>query len=137
MSTQPKTTAQMYEELPDEQIRYLLATEVMGWKLMDYDTGDYGTKDEWLGDASSNDGWSWEGRGGDSEAWDWNPLTDWNHWRQVEEKVMEDETLWHYSLKKLGAITGDIDHHIGIYMEAHLSVRCRAVLAAWDSLNTR
>ncbi len=25
---------------------------------------------------------------------DWNPLKDWNHWRQVENKIMENNNIW-------------------------------------------
>lgn len=59
---------------------------------------------------------------------------DWSMWRRLEEKVMEDETLWHEFLKRLGAITGDITHHISSYMETDLPTRCRALTAALNSL---
>ncbi len=57
----------------------------------------------------------------------WNPLTDWNHWRQVEEKVMEDERLkaWFFA---------DFCDEIETYLQADLPTRVDALLAALDSL---
>jgi len=51
----------------------------------------------------------------------WNPLTDWNHWRQVEEKVMEDEELVYKFIRDFA--TTDI------YMKADLPTRCKALVA--------
>lgn len=42
-------------------------------------------KIEWLGEFADMQPWAVDDG--------WNPLTDWNHWRQVEEKVMENDRL--------------------------------------------
>jgi hypothetical protein len=74
----------------------------------------------------------------------WNPLTDWNHWRQVEEKVMENQTLWlefrrQYNLwsKQDDFRADNYDHHWKVYMKADLPTRCRALLSALDSISSQ
>lgn len=66
-----------------------LATKVMGWKKKP------------LPRSLSRTNWWWQGEVpteftafGYRNKLDWNPLADWNHWRQVEEKVMENQALF-------------------------------------------
>lgn len=59
----------------------------------------------------------------------WNPLTDWNHWRQVEEKVMEDEDLWNWFM-------ADFCDEVTTYVQADLPTRVDALLSALDSLKS-
>lgn len=58
---------------------------------------------------------------------DWNPLADWNHWRQVEEKVMEDTELANIFL-------WPDPHSMQQYIEADLPTRVDSLIAALDSL---
>lgn len=62
---------------------------------------------------------------------------DWNLWREVEEKVMEDKNLWaefSYSFFPKGDYTDQCEA-MPFYMKAPLRTRCRALLSALDSLN--
>lgn len=58
-----------------------------------------------------------------------NPFTDWNHTHMVLDKVMEDEVLWWKFLKRIGAISGEMIHHIGIFMETTKEQQMDAVLS--------
>ena len=51
---------------------------------------------EWQKEVDDEDGYPWwvDKNGRMTDCMTWNPLTDWNHWRQVEQEVMEDEDLW-------------------------------------------
>lgn len=66
---------------PEAKIAYL-AEKIMGWSHWDH---------------TSYDPCWYEAIGGGDGKYHlksaWNPLTDWNHWRQVEEKVMGNEDL--------------------------------------------
>jgi hypothetical protein len=69
-----------------------------------------------------------------SHEWDyvvnWNPITDWNHWRQVELKVMEDIVL--------SALFEDLMNERytrGIMCIADLPTRAKALVDALDSLH--
>lgn len=60
-------------------------------------------------------------------------LDDWNHWRQVEEKVMETETL----LDRFLLMFDPQPHQRSIvkpYMKADLPTRCNKLIQALDSL---
>ncbi len=103
-----------------EQIEYL-ATKVMGWKMHPR-IGVFGQPRVYT----------------DRKVFqpeDWNPLTDWNHWRQVEEKVMEDEKLYRYYCFEVSKSTGGagafaVDRAIA----ADLDTRCDALIAAHQEL---
>ena len=101
--------------LTDEQIIEALATKVMGWRIED------------LKFACSKDG------GGRifSKTYYWNPLTNWNHWRQVEEKVMEDEQLWRRFVSSF--CYEQAEPSVEEYMVTDRPTRCRALLAALSS----
>lgn len=76
----------------------------------------------------------------------WNPLTDWNHWRQVEEKVMRNPDLWATFIMRLWKnkpaslpnteLTSYEDDMLGVAtcMNTDLPTRVDALLAALDSL---
>ena len=74
-----EAAASAWDFMSDTEKVEWLATEVMGWKRMPYQE----VPQEWVCDGKTM-----------AICRDWNPLTDWNHWRQVEEKVMEDEDLF-------------------------------------------
>lgn len=59
----------------------------------------------------------------------WNPLTDWNHWRQVELKVMEDNDLWLRFVRDSKGFT----YEMSDYMKMDLHTRVDALIAALDS----
>jgi len=62
---------------------------------------------------------------------DWNPLTNWNHWRQVEEKVMEDEELWGALVKECSAsATRYLEKWSPYeYIMTDLHTRCKALVS--------
>lgn len=69
---------------------------------------------------------------------DFDPLHDWNHWRQVEEKVMEDERLGDAFMRK---IENDAFNKKPQTMKpykaaffADLPTRCEALFTAYQSL---
>lgn len=75
----------------------------------------------------------------------WDPLTDWNHWRQVEEKVMDTEHLRevfvaevliiiHGEEKILGAYK-DYFTRIIEYARTNLRTRAKALFCAYHSLH--
>ena len=73
-------SAQWYEMTNEEKIDWL-ATNIMGWEK---------TQSYWcshLPESKYTIQYRHGLRGSD-EFSVWNPLKDWNHWRQVEEKVM-------------------------------------------------
>jgi hypothetical protein len=72
--------------MTNEQINHKLAVEVMGWKLVNSETGKPAKKSD-IDDALNNDGWHWSGRDGDGYAWQWKPSTDISHAMDVVEKI--------------------------------------------------
>lgn len=111
--------------MTDEQIVTRLATEVMGWEMVTHGKGY-----EFLPSMVKDE------TGYVRTLWD--PLSDWNHWRQAELKVMENEKLQnHYFHKVLldGAyVRGSVLPMFQIFMKADLPTRCRALITALDSL---
>ena len=59
------------------------------------------------------------------KAENWNPLQDWNHWRQVEERIMESPIILSKFLQNLST---DNKLKIEDYMKSTLSDRCTALL---------
>jgi len=70
----------------------------------------------------------------ENEFW-WNPLTDWNHWRQVEEKVMEDEKLLERYVHKVCLFCHA--HGLSTVMRPDLPERVDALLSALNSHEAR
>lgn len=67
----------------------------------------------------------------------WNPLTDWNHWRQVEEKIMYPKEDREWRLLERFFETFDTKHGKGIphlVMKADLPTRVDALIQAHSSL---
>lgn len=76
---------------PAEQIEYLI-TKVLGWRLLCGNCKGKGLVPYIHGDAIKKcedcDGFT------DYEySESWNPLTSWDHWRSVEEKVMDSGVM--------------------------------------------
>ncbi len=106
-----------------ESIEYL--ARFMGWREIKNWKED-GDIYQW--EAYEDGGW------GIIEDRHWNPLTDWNHWRQVEEKVMEDQELKNEYISKLieeveCSTAGACD-----YMKAELATRISALISAHKEL---
>jgi len=100
MPSEPKDPGTM----TDPELVEAVATEVMGWG-----------KGKFMKDGVEQR-WSWE--------LGWNPLTDWNNWREVEEKIQGDEALAKvfYHPKRWGDVFG--------YIKSDLRTRCIAALQA-------
>jgi hypothetical protein len=105
-------------QLTNEQKIAYLAEKVMGWQDS---TNEWGKFVEWVTRYTE-----------EFQAFaDWNPLTDWNHWRLVEKKVMEDEELWLYYCTDLQRMHTSLTK----MMEADLPTRADALISAHRSLH--
>jgi hypothetical protein len=104
--------------MTDEQKIAYLAERMMGWCV---------SKDGKRVMRDLDDMWN-------DKPFDWNPLADWNHWRQVEEKVMEDEKLIHRYWDEVmrANILTPIPRLVFIF--ADLPTRVSALIAAHQSL---
>ncbi len=103
---------------PQAQITFL-AEKIMGWTRHDYKSG----LSEWYDKEGAHAYFT--------NANEWTPLTDWNHWRQVEEKVMEDEELWSAWIK---GMQPEFILQFDTYMNTSISKRVSALIAAHQSL---
>lgn len=101
----------------DQQIVERLAVEVMGWE-----TGTYEGEDRWYDFAVF---------GSKGTPFDWNPLTDWNHFRQLEEKVFADPSLTLDFLNELHNPNGM--GTLNNYVMSDLRTRCLALISVLDS----
>ena len=63
----------------------------------------------------------------------WFPLTDWNHWRQVEEKVMETKLLWSQFLCAIRETDPKLNL-CGEYMKTDLPTRVSCLISAHQEL---
>jgi hypothetical protein len=75
---------------PGRELYALIAERVMGWRLRNYETGEY--SNDWA-NASVSDGWEWEGRDSAEEAWKWGPSRKISDAWEVWEHVGRDECL--------------------------------------------
>ncbi len=109
--------------MTDSQKIERLATEVMGWRTEADNEPD-----------TDNTPWYWwvDENGHEYECTTWNPLTDWNHWRQVEEKVRVTYKLntSFYEYFEGNNCNEAVDNYIG----TDLPTRVDDLLAALDSL---
>jgi len=118
------STLKELQALSDEELISKIATEVMGWKRGPHPDGITARAQWWYVDGIAiRPAYSIKREG------QWNPLTDWNHWRQVEEKVMADREL----LFKFFNSTA-FNQSLGHYLKADLRTRCLALLAALLSI---
>ena len=65
----------------------------------------------------------------------WNPLTNWNDWRQVEEKIMEDVELWEEMMEQNHQLPNKRSFDVYSYWFATLPRRCSALYLAYTSLH--
>lgn len=111
--------------MTNEQIIERLATEVMGFVKKRVPTG-WGWWDSGKGE--------WQGL--------FDPTTDWNHYRQVEERILQmpDSLFSEFVL----TVLRNQPHHVRYstdttkyYLKATLDQRCQALLSALDSLPSK
>lgn len=138
--TKDSTPLALWDSLNDEQKVEFLATKVMGWhskKLKGCDCEYWHRSDGACVCGAKSD------YACDMHDCFWNPLTDWNHWRQVEEKIMEDDK----DGMKLFAIVNYAAAPKGLnswhtrnsawwnYCKADLPARCKSLYLASQSLH--
>lgn len=104
---------------------------------------------EFMGWTKHQDGneWMWDRRrspqesslGGENRAKgkrrfviSFDPLTDWNHWRQVEEKVMEDDKLHCKFIESVVDVYRGPRGQVEDYMKADLPNRAKALYLAMN-----
>ena len=114
------STASALAKLSDEELVERVAGEVMHYEVSHPN-----------GKLMVNIPWDLEGlpEGCGVSTWteDWNPLNNWNHWREVEEKIMEDEKTWNSFLLRFDPRP----HQRSIvkpYMKSDLRTRCICAL---------
>lgn len=132
MTPQPKDPAKMTKA----ELVEAVAVEVMGWekRLSSYVECRYCK----VRDQKSYQWWSQDMEPILYPVWcgKWNPLTDWNHWREVEEKIMEDDKRLRIFLDVLEPKDGEEDEWGGwhaalmAYLKADLRTRCVAAILA-------
>ena len=121
MTPQPKDPAKMTKA----ELVSAVAVEVMRWtalkgKMFQDEKKRFHCTNKKCHDCSCN----------------WNPLTDWNHWREVEEKIMEDDKRLRIFLDVLEPKDGEEDEWGGwhaalmAYLKADLRTRCVAAILA-------
>jgi len=122
MTPQPKDPAKM----TDAELIEAVAKEVRKWRRHQ---------------GAEESGWWGPCRVFSGEGWicdyvDWNPIFDWNHWREVEEKIMEDDKRLRIFLDVLEPKDGEEDEWGGwhaalmAYLKADLRTRCVAAILA-------
>lgn len=126
--------------MPDNQLSETaiierLATEVMGWEKCGAWPNEHWCKFSGWKDGARNSEYIYPSA--------WNPLKSWDAWRQVEEKVMEDDKLLAKFILQFfhGFPMGELTARVAFncfehYMKADLRTRCRALLVALDSQKT-
>lgn len=135
---QPSET---WDKMTDEERIAFLAMEVMGWEKRKNQNSFWFTKDiENDIDAMQLASWDEEKQ----PHLFWNPLTSWDDFRQVEEKVMEDLNLWlefmHVLFEELSpeppeaVVDCDQTHAIASCMLADLPTRAKSLYLAHQSL---
>jgi hypothetical protein len=101
--------------MTDTEIIETLATRVMGWEKA------HTKQDCWMGEMLSD--------GLRAAHWDWNPLRDWNHWREIEEYLYTQHSLLFWAYLKTPYF-----NPTEAYITTPLHIRCIALINALDSL---
>lgn len=109
------TPSATWDAMTDQQKIEWLAVKVMGWRRIQTDRGF-----DWCDERHIK-----------ADGKYWNPLTDWNHWRQVEEKVMEDDRL----MKRYGTSLRREMENVGMtyYFMPNLRTRTKALFLALNA----
>lgn len=113
--------------MPDTEKVEWLATEVMGWHkatIQKTERSFYWFEEKMMSPVAMPY---------------WNPLTDWNHWRQVEEKVMQNPDRFKAFVKQLEIVCEPSMQQSSwtiarLYVRADLPTRARALYLAYQSL---
>jgi len=114
--------------------------EFMGWKLSDkcLTCDGTGTREYETGDTLDGRDCPWCGGTGKRPTYIvdnkyWNPYTSWEDWRQVEEKVMEDEELFDKFTTQLVACQPhcleNTQDWLLLYARSSLEIRCKALIS--------
>ena len=109
----------------EEQIEYI-AINILGW-----------TKEEGVNVELSKQTFSRWQVNDDEYEYAFNPLEDWNDWRMVEEKVMEERTLFIDYLNRIGEGYEGPSVHVDIFIHLHKSTleqRVDALISAYQSI---
>ncbi len=117
MTNSSQTPSALWDSWADQQKREWLAIEILGMIRVH-------TQSPFLFDKN-----------GMGRPADWNPLIDWNAWREIEEKIMEDEQLfteWVWTIASPGMNARPVSLE---FCEADLPTRARALYLAYSSLN--
>ena len=69
------------------------------------------------------------------EEWDFCPLTNWNDFRLVEIKIMEDLELWEEMMEQNYQLTNKRSFDVFSYWKTPLPKRCEALYLAYTSLH--
>ena len=115
----------------DEQTEWL-ATKMMGWKEIPWFKPQpmagrcWVEKKETCESAIEIKGKVWHIGGYNG----WNPLSNWNEWRKVEEEIVKNETLWFEYTKELAHLTGNMDFAEDI-MKADIPERALALFCVY------
>jgi len=96
----------------------LICTNMMGWEKVTYNKG-------WRNKATVL--FLENPLGKRTKTRKFNPYENWEDWRQVEEKIMEDYNLWTKFACDFCGYPGD--EAVRNYMEADLPTRCDALIS--------
>lgn len=113
----------VWNAMSDTEKVEFLATEIMGWHRV-VARGRKLRKDVYI--------WATQDRDQDkhwdfAEEDDWNPLTSWDHWRQVELRIMQDEGIWGEFMSQFPFLIEKS------YMEADLPLRAKALYLSYQA----
>lgn len=122
--TPDTTPSATWDSWTVEQRTEWLATVIMRWFRVKARGRGAGVFIWATQDRDQNHHWDF------AEEIDWNPLSSWDDWRRVEERVMEDEELWE---KFADRFPGDFP--IDTYMRADLPTRAKALYLAYRQLH--
>ena len=82
--TPEQVIAGIWDKWPEQQKVEWLATKVMGWIWHD-------SKRLWIKRIDEKDREVFQNP---YPLLEWSPITDWNHWRQVEERMVAQDKLF-------------------------------------------
>lgn len=124
-----QSPSETWDKMTDEEKITFLAVKVMGWVKTQRDESIGG---HWMWCNKENYGVHYaedviRHATGTMDC-KWNPLTDWIHWWEVEEKM--DERLFNEWMLELVKITVDSGKALIHILKADLPTRCKAAFLA-------
>ena len=145
--TTPTTASAQPERMTDSELIEALAVDVMGWTrrtCKNKHHGGYNWEcfvENWSQKVEDEAGCPFWIRGERVEVLEkynggrdtWHPLTDWNHWRQVEKKIMSNYGMRYEFESALYWLSGKQERDpdgltVEMYMRSDLRTRCIAAL---------